>query len=257
MTENQAKNKSLAKALDIFERFAGDDTRWGIRELARETENSPATVYRIIATLASAGYLEKDISSEEYRLGPKIMLLAESYINQNPIQKIAREVFQSFSQRFEHNFYLGQILNDEVVYLVAHEGRGPIVISTVPGVSVELYCTALGKALLAFQDDEYIGNYLTQAELKAFTESTITDPEKLRKAVEEIRAQGYAFNHGERFQGIGSIGVPLPQPGETTNMAISAAYPQFYLDNHDLELPSLIELVKEVADEIASRVPTF
>lgn len=257
MAEKQTRNKTLANALGILEKFAGNDMRWGVRELARETESSPATVYRILATFASAGYLEKDICNDEYRLGPKIMLMAESYINQNPVEKIARDVFQSYSRRFEHNLYLAQILNDEVVYLVTHEGRGPIVISTAPGVSVELYCTALGKALLAAQDDEYIDNYLEQTELKAYTALTITDREKLRIAIEEIRSQGYAVNYGERFQGVGAIGVCLPECSKTRQMAVSVAYPTFFLENHNLELSALIELTKEVVDEIASRVPAY
>lgn len=257
MAENQTRNKTLANALGILEKFAGNDMRWGVRELARETENSPATVYRILATFATAGYLEKDVCNDEYRLGPKIMLIAESYINQNPVEKIARDVFQSYSRRFEHNLYLAQMLNDEVVYLATHEGRGPIIISSTPGVSVELYCTALGKALLAAQDDAYVDNYLKQTKLKAYTAMTITDPEKLRAAIEEIRSVGYAINHGERFQGVGSIGVCLPECCKAKQMAVSIAYPTFFLENHTLELPALIELTQQIADEIASRVPAY
>jgi len=255
--DNQYINKSLERGLDILEMFIGGDNSWGVRELAREIKSSPTTTYRLLHTLAKSGYLEKDSLNNKYRLGSKVISFAESYNEQNPVQNIARKVFLKYSKNFEHNFYLGKLLNQEIVYLVTHEGKGPIVISVQPGVSVELYCTALGKILLAYQDEDYIEDYLKNSEFKAHTETTITDPNSLRESLKKTRSRGYAINNGERHDGIAAIGFPLFKTKKETTMAISIAYPQFYVNNHYLELNSLIEMCENITKEISSRLPNF
>jgi len=250
-------NKTVVRALDIIDMFIGENTSWGVRELAREVNMHHTTIYRTLTALQQAGYLEKDIKSNKYRLGPKYLVLAESYINQNPIEQIAGDVFKMYSAKFDHNFYLGKIINNEVIYITTHEGKGPVVVSVAPGVSVELYCTALGKALLAYQDEEYIAKYFSTTTFKPFTKATITDPEKLLNELTEIRHQGYSLNFGERHEEIHSVGFPLLKDGVKTTYAISIAYPKHYIENSTLDLQDLIDMTGEIAKEVSSRIPNY
>lgn len=257
MTEKcgNATNKSLARALSILDLLVGENDSLGVRDLARMSHSSPATVYRSISTLCKTGFLEKDQTDSKYRLGPKFMLLAESYTKQNPIQKVARDVFISYSKFFEHNFYMGKILNNEVVYLTIIEGQGPIVISVSPGLSIDLFCSALGKALLAHQEKDYINHYLNHTKLIKYTKTTITDKNIILRELEKIKLSGYALNNGERHEEISAVGVALAPIGNQTNLAISLAYPQHYVDTKKLIVDEIIAMAKDIAAEISHRMP--
>ena len=251
--EKTVRNKSLSRALTALDYFTGADISWGIRELAREMNSDPATVYRTLSTLNHSGYLEKDPSTNRYRLGPKILMLAGSYSDQNPIQAVANKVFEQYSQSFTHNFYLGQLFKNEVIYIAVKEGHGPIKISVSQGNAIALYSTALGKVLLAYQDNDHIERYIRNTKFVAYTELTITDPIKLMDSIYQIRALGYAINHGERHPDIGSVGVPLLYKNHKTNIAVSIAYPQHLVNEKKLRLESLVNLTKEIATEINRR----
>jgi DNA-binding IclR family transcriptional regulator len=250
-------SQSLMRALTILELFSTSGSSWGIRDLARQIQSNPATVYRTIYALCKAGYLEKDHLTDRYRLGPKIMLLASAYATQNPISEVARKVFINFSQFFDHNFYLGKLFDDQVVYLTVVEGEGPIRISVSQGVSIELYATALGKILLAYQDEDFISRYLASTKMRAFTKNTITDPKILLESLEVIRKEGYALNIGERHEGIGSIGFPINLVKTKETMAISLAYPQSDIETKNLAVEDLIRLGREIVAEICSRISAF
>ncbi len=246
-------NKSLARALSILDLFTSKDYSWGIRDMARELGSDPATVYRAVKTMYEAGFLEKNPNTNHYQLSPKFLMMAEIYTRHNPVQVVAQNVFEIYSQKFSHNFYLGKLLNDKIIYMTVLEGKGPITISVTQGVSIDLYCSALGKAMLAYQEDQYIEEYLNKTELKAFTKYTITDPQKLWEEINKIRETGYALNHSERHKGVGSVGVPLVQNKQKGNLAVSLAYPQHMVDDQTLILEDLIDMVKEISIEISSR----
>ncbi len=257
MTTNNnpsTSNQSLARALNILDLYSNKDFSWGIREIARELNSNPATIYRSVKTMQDAGFLEKDSNTNRYSLSPKFLMLADVFSKHNPIQIVAQKIFNAYSQKFPHNFYLGKLFNEQIMYITVLEGKGPIKVSVTQGVSIELYCSALGKALLAYQEDDYIHEYLSKTDFKAYTEDTVTDPRELWEEIQAIREKGYAQNVGERYDGIGAIGVPLNQKDHEVDMAVCLAYPQHMIQNDILRMDDLIQMVKEISYEISTRL---
>lgn len=247
-------SQTLARALLILEAFTPQQPTWGVRELARELGINPTTVHRLLTTLCNTGYLQQDPESQRYSLGPKVMKLAAVYAQHNPLPSIARRVFESYTDRFPYNFYLGTITNHyEVLYLAVLDGRGPIKIVVEPGGTVGVHSTALGKVLLAFQSDEYIREFLEQAELKAYTSRSITDPRKLWEQLQEIRRQGYAVNDGEQYEEIAAVGVPLFDSRRQVAAGVSLAYPRSLAGDERFRIDRLVALANEIAAEIAYR----
>lgn len=243
-------NQTLAKALKILEAFTSDRMEWGIRELGREIGVNPTTVFRVVNTLHNAGYLERNPSNQLYSLGPRVMKLASFYASKNPLPVVARKVFESYADRFEHNFYLGQLNHYEVIYLTVLDGRGPIKIVTEPGGTTNLHSTGLGKVMLAYQSQQFLQDYLNQVHLDHFTEHTIVNKEELLGQLEQVREKGYALNDGEQVEDIGAIGVPLHPKNGVATLAVSLAYPQHMILEGRLDLNYLISLTKEIATEI-------
>lgn len=260
MSEKNKKstsNQSLARALSILDLFSDKNYSWGIRDIARVLNSNPATIYRSVKTMHEAGYLEKDLNTNRYLLSPKFLMMAEIYNRHNPIQVVAQNIFEIYSQKFLHNFYLGKLFNDKIMYIVIMEGKGPVKISATQGLSIDLYCSALGKALLARQEDQYIEDYLNSIELKAFTEKTITDPQLLWEEINNIRKTGYALNHGERYDTVGAISMPLNLKNQKSDMAVCMAYPQHMIHDKTLILEDLVIMIREISDEISRRAATL
>jgi DNA-binding IclR family transcriptional regulator len=247
-------SKTLAKGITILEAFNASQRDWGIRELARELGFHPAIVHRLVATLHNAGYLEQNPENRRYALGPRVMKLAATYTQQNPLQAIARKVFENFSHRFDYNFYLGTLSPGfEVIYLAALDGRGPIKIVVEAGGRIKLHTTALGKMLLALQDDEYVHDFIKTTELERFTSRTITDAETLWTQIRAIRRNRYAVNDGEHYEEVAAVAVPLPPGTAQGTASVSLAYPR-QLIHHDLpNTEDLVAIAREVADEIIKR----
>lgn len=243
-------NQNLARGLLILEAFTEEYPQWGVRDLARALKTNPATMHRLLTTLENFGYVEQDKETHRYRLGPKIVGLADVYIEQNPLPVVARRVFEEFSNRYEHSFYLGVLSNSDVVYIAVLDGRGALKISMEPGGRTALYSTGMGKVLLAFQDDKFIETFLASVPLKANTRRTITSPQRLWKEIREIRRLGYAVNYGEHFEEIGAIGLPLRNTRGEIVAGFSLGFPMHWLTNGRIDIESLRQLSAEIVSTI-------
>lgn len=253
MNIEEQPSQTLAKAIVILEAFSVENSEWGIRELSRELNINPTSTYNFVRTLYNAGYLTQNPENQRYSLGPKVMKLAGVYTHYTPMLTIVTKVFEDYSDRFKYNFYLGTLIRYELVYLAVLDGRGPIKIVVDPGGTTALHSTALGKVLLAFQDEEYIHGFLDSGSLEAYTPRSITDPKILRDQLLEIREQGYAINDGEHFEDVGAVGVPIYDHSGQVTTGVSLAYPRYELIHQRINVHELIDLALEIAREIAER----
>jgi DNA-binding IclR family transcriptional regulator len=249
---NDQPNQSLAKALLVLEAFTTDKPEWGIRELGRALDINPTSIFRIMSTYLNAGYLVQNPDTQRYSLGPRVMKLASLYLYLNPLPDVALRVFQSHTSQFGYNFYLGTLNKNEMIYLAALDGRGPIKIAVEPGGSAALHATALGKILLAYQDDAYIRSYVEETPLPAYTPRSITDPARLWDMIREVRQQDFAINDGELYGEVGAVGVPLFDRTGRVTLGISLAYPRHLVQEGRIDPRQLIPLAREIAAEIST-----
>ena len=256
MKNNDTKkqpSQTLAKALRIMELFTIQQSELGIREIGRKLSINPTTVYRLVTTLQNSGYLDQNPETQRYSLGPSLVHLASLYMHHNPLPLIATQVFESYSDKFEYNFYLGTLREYKVVYLAVLDGRGPIKVVVEPGGTTTLQTTALGKVLLAFQDDAFINAFLESTSLDSFTSRSLETPEAVWKEIDEIRHRKYAINNGEHYKDVGAVGVPIFDHSGEVKVGISFAYPRHLIQEKRLRIEEMIPLLQEMADVIARR----
>jgi len=245
--------QSLRKGLLILNAFSLERPEWGVRELGRELGVNPTTVFRLMKTFQDAGYVERNPIRQRYMLGPKVVELAALYAHLNPMPSVALKVFESYTDRFHYNFYLGALRSNDLIYLARLEGNGPIKVSAEPGDRISLYSSALGKVLLAFQDDAFVAEFLKKIRFKPFTPFTITNRNILLKQLREIREQEWALNNGEQYEDVGAIGVPVYSQKGQAVASVSLAYPKYLVQKKRLKIPEMVAIAREIASEIASR----
>lgn len=211
--------QSLARGLKILDLLHQSPGGLSITELAERLEVDKGSASRLMATLVSYGYAEKDPLTRRCHLGPQVVSLGRSALARLPLPAAARPFLRQLMEQTGECAHLGVPAQGKVLYIDQVESPATLRVNAQIGQMSPLHCTALGKALLAFGDLEL------STPLEAFTPHTLTDPQALLQHLAEVRQAGYAlddeeFDHGVRciaapvfdFQGrlAGSIGISGP-----------------------------------------------
>ncbi len=195
MNKERYLNTSLAKALRVLDLFNGVEEGLSLSEISQRMNTRPGSIYPIVYTLHKFGFLERDSETKKYRLGLRILTLANQILSSLDIREKAKPVLKRLARELEVNAHLAILYEGEVMYLDREEAAPSVVIPSVIGRRVPPHCTALGKVLLA-HNPEVLEELLAKGPLPALTPNTITNPELLRRELERVRQQGYATDWG-------------------------------------------------------------
>jgi len=206
-------SQSLERGLAILSAFDSDRPLIGVSELSRELALSRSTAHRYIATLARLGYLQQDPDSKRYRLGPKVLDLGFSAINSMDVREISAPHLRRLSDETGHTVNLAILDGTDVVYIercrTAQPGQRDIDLNLHVGARLPAYCTAMGKAILAFVPEDRREAIIERIDFVSRGPNTITDPAEFRAELERIRVSGFAVNDEELAYGLRSIAAPI------------------------------------------------
>jgi DNA-binding IclR family transcriptional regulator len=248
MTKERYLNTSLAKALRVLEFFNGAEQGLSLSEIAQRLGTKPGSVYPIVYTLHKFGYLERDPETKRYKLGLRILALANQILSSLDIREKAKPILKKLARELEVNAHLAVLYEDEVLYLDREEAAPSVVIPSVIGRRVPPHCTALGKVLLA-HNTEALERILGKGPLPALTPNTITNPEVLRRELERVRTQGYAVDWEEFHEGNICVAAPVRNYRGHVVAAISISFSKTRLTHEPLD--RFIEAVTRKADDLS------
>lgn len=200
---------SVANALRVLE-FVSREREAGISQIARELELTVGTVYRLVATLVDAGYVEQNPANRRYRPGPKISELARVMRPDGDFVALAHPRLQWLMDQTGETTNVGVLRDGMVVYVDRVVTSGPLAVAVSIGSRVPAYCTSLGRAMLAFADAATVDGYL-----KALPRLSRADPqvppsrEQLTTILTKVRELGYAEDAGDYSPDIACLGAPI------------------------------------------------
>ncbi|MFF3936988.1 IclR family transcriptional regulator [Streptomyces phaeofaciens] len=212
----------LEKAASILESFTPGGGSYRLAELSERTGLPRPTVHRLAADLVRLGWLER--SGPRYRLGAKLFELGSLVPHRLDLRETALPFLQDLFEATRETVHLGVREGMEVVYLERIHGHEALRLPSRIGGSLPLTCTGVGKALLAFSDAELTEEVLSRP-LPSLTPHSITDPARLRMALEKIQVSGLAYEEQEAAPGVACIAAPV-FAGGTTVAALSVAVPR-------------------------------
>ncbi len=248
--DRRATLGSVTRAIRCLELIA-EAGELGVSELGRRLGVHKATASRLAATLAERGLLERDPSTERYRLGFGLIRLAGAAISGLDLIRTARPVMEDLADRTRETVNLGVLSGDEVVYVDQVTGARSIVSVNWVGRRTPLHCTASGKVLMAFAPDGERDRLLALPR-EATTHRTIVDRASLRAQLEETRARGFATTVEELEQGLNAAAAPVRQADGRVVAALSVSGPAFRVRAADL--PRLGRLAVDAATAISRRL---
>jgi len=191
----------------LIELLATSEEARGVTDLSKELGWAKSNVHQILKTLVQLDIAEKSRDGNLYSLTLKIWEIGMLVQARLSPQKVATAQMRELAEFTGETVHLAIFDKDHVVYIDHIESVQPVRSYSRIGGSGPAHCTAIGKALLAFQPPETIEVVL--GKLQAFTETTITCPETIRAALETIRSKGYAIQREEWRTGVSGIGAPI------------------------------------------------
>ncbi len=214
---------SLEKGIRILELLA-EKQAVTISEAARYMETNRAGAHRFLATLRELGYVEKD-EEDRYHLTFRVVELGMKVVNRHEILRVVRPYLLELSAAFNETVNLGRFNGGDILHLDKIDSKEILRMDSEIGSRAPAYCTALGKAVLAFFPEEDLNEYLKSARLKAYGPNTITSRRQLRKELEGIRLQGYALDDEELSSGLRCVAAPVFDHTGRAGYALSVSGP--------------------------------
>ena len=176
--------QSVERIFQLIEHLAAHPTGVSLQRLAEETGLAKSTVHRLLASLVGLGYVVQDEENGHYRLTLKMFELSSGIVDSMDIMGVAKAHLERLSQRTGEAVHL--VIRDgrDIVYIYKTES-GPMRMSSRVGLRSPLYCTGVGKAILATLPGDELEDIWTHSNVQKLTDKTITDLEELRSQLVE------------------------------------------------------------------------
>ncbi len=208
MMEEEVKVKSLYRAIKLLDYFTPENPEKGISELSEISGMYKSSVHNIVTTFVKCGILQKNVQNNKYRLGLKILQLNHNLCVSDDFRNIMQPYMVRVSNYANESVYLAVTSGNEVLYLDAIYPKGTTSGRSIVGVKAPMYCTGVGKAILAYLPENVL-DQVVAAGFEKYTENTITDIVTLKNELAEIRQKGYAIDNMEHEYGIKCVAAPI------------------------------------------------
>lgn len=226
----------------ILASFEGCDHALSLSEISHRIGLPKSTVHRLASQLCAVGWLERN--SGGYRVGLHLLELGSVALQRTGLREVAYKHLHSLALRTGLVAHLGILDHGEVVYL-DRVTTTRVSLPTRVGGRQPAYCTAIGKAMLAFADPASQASALAGMERR--TEFTVIEPRAVQAGLDSARQAGVAYDHEEAYPGLGCVAAPI-RSGERVIGAVSLTGPIARMRSR-----SLVHEVRNTAAAVWSR----
>lgn len=221
--------KSLARAMQVLECFSVEEPELGISEIAKRLGMQKSTIFNILSTFQKTGYICQNPNTSKYYLSVKILHLGYIVNQHMGLRDVFAPYLSKIAEATGEICYFGMLDNDEVLYIESAHPASQQLSRNILGERAPLYCTGLGKVMLAHLPPEEIERILSQ-EIRQFTPYTLSDRDAMRAHLEEIRLNGYAVDNMEHEFGVRCVAVPVYNAAGRVFAAVSVSGPSLRFD---------------------------
>jgi DNA-binding IclR family transcriptional regulator len=220
-------NKSLTalRALRVLEALGDAGQPVAVSTVAEAIGADRSTAYRMLMTLADAGYVTRDATGKLYRLGYKLLSLSRSILNGDETSALILAAIQKLSAETGETVHYCVLDRDATVLVMRAKGTQLVSVDFQIGDRSPLHCTSIGKLLLAYQDAAMAERIIARG-LPQSARNTITDSEKFRAELRKVRAQGYAYDDLEFHDDMRCVAVPVVDKSGAVLSGISLSGPR-------------------------------
>ncbi len=237
--------RSAFAVLETLQRRGGGMTQV---ELVREVGISKSTMHNLLGALVEEGALRRDGRSREFRLGPALIALGATAARQTRTVSLAIDALAPLAAEHGLSFAVAQPIRDDRLQIVDRfYPPEDMHVGITVGSQFGIFDGALGKCLLAAQPPEQAERLIRGTELPAFTEQTITDPDRLSADVDVVRERGWATSRGELNQNNAAAATVSGHDGEPEAVLLALGFPSQLPEE---QLPAVGRRLRDLARSI-------
>ncbi len=217
---------SILRACAILKSLSGDRGAFKLIELAGLLHLDRSTAYRILLSLEKCGMVERNEKTGEYSLGLGAFEIGSAYLRRIDLVEVAKPIMADLAQRVQETVHLAVLSETEILYLDKVDSPRSVGVISKLGQRGPVYCTALGKVLLAYLPPQDRSRILDQIRFRAFTPRTLTSKKKLVLELSQVHKQGYALDCREIEEDVECIAAPIRDHLGNIVAALSVSGPQ-------------------------------
>jgi DNA-binding IclR family transcriptional regulator len=249
-TKERGGIQSLERAFAILEEIAGSRTGITLAEMSKRLDLHNSTTFHLVQTMVSLGYVRQMRDSKRYRIGRPLFALAAAAKDEVEMVSLATPILEELSAETGETSHCGVWSGGHVVAIAKTPGAGTFQMVGGVGLMRPAYCTGLGKVLLAYMPAGQLDRYLAATDLKSVSPKTITEPDILRRQLEEIRQGGVAFDDGEFDPEVRCLTVPVRDFTGQVVAAVGISGPMWRLQLQSLSEKSVS--VRRAGEELSA-----
>ncbi|HML38556.1 MAG TPA: IclR family transcriptional regulator [Bacillota bacterium] len=227
--EKSNQVKSVAKAFMIMDELdrAGE---LSLGDLSERLLMNKATVHRLVNTVKAAGFVNQDPETKKYSNSLKLLAMGNHVMGKLGVKEIARPYMEELSVKTGETVNLGSIVDGRILYIDKLESSSTIKVDLSVGVTVPSFCSAMGKAILAYLPESELAEALNSIEFVKYSRHSIADKAALTDELAKIREKGFAVDDEEYIEGLICFGAPILDFEGRPIAAISICCPKYRYD---------------------------
>lgn len=249
--EKEIKNpiQSAERIFQVMEMLAHQG-EMGLMEISAALGLHKSTVHRLLMSLIFMGYAKQDETTQKYMLSYKVVHMAGKILDRMDILQIAKPYLKRLSDISGEAVHLVQREGNNILYIYKIEAKiGAIRMVSHVGMIHPMYCSGVGKAIMAALPAEEIKQIWKDSSIEKRTERTITDFEEMRIVLEKIKKCGYALDDEENEEGVRCIAACLRDYHNEVKYAFSISGPSGRMTRERIN--ELSADVKRVQEELS------
>jgi DNA-binding IclR family transcriptional regulator len=243
--------RAVERALDVLMCFTSQTPELTLTQISERIGINKSTVHRLLATLEGKHFLDRDSVSGVYRPGIRLLELAFLTMDTNNLRRLVTPFLLDLSNQYRENVNLSVLHDTDVVYVAVIESLQRVKLAAVPGQRLPAFCTASGKAILAYVPVDHVRLILEQG-MPRYTQTTILTKEAFFENMLQAQKQGFALSEQEFEDGINAVAAPIFNSNGNPIASISIAGPAYRLPKERmLEIgPDLVTKIKKFSYEV-------
>lgn len=238
---------SVEKAISVLFAFDGVDRKLTLNQIASRIDMHPSAVQRFLYTWHQLGFLTKDETSRQYAPTSRLLRLASTYLRGNELIERAMPHMVEASEKLGSSISLSELDGTDIIYISRVVRRHPST-QFLLGTRIPAFCTAGGRAMLAFSPDAPA--ILDASNIRSYTDYTITNRKDLDAALREVADAGFAISNQEYLEGDISVAAPVFDYAGNVVAAISGGFPSYQWTIERIRreiIPTLVEAASTIA----------
>lgn len=237
-------NKTLARGLNVLEFVLQASEPMRLKDVSDNMKMDMASAHRVLRTLEISGYLARDVAQRTYVPGQKIWTLSQCLPSLDEAFQRLRPILEALTEETGQVAHIGMIDGARVILTdVALTAAARVSVAQAAGDTEDVYCSAIGKTLVAFSTENARDRILASQSFIRHTEFTITARDKLERELDAIRSNRLAFDDREGSLDVSCIAAPICDPSGRAAMAIGISTIAKKLDGSIRDQAAWIEAV--------------